>query len=61
MFYDDCISSRQTNIVLVSEPTSFMDAYTFIKTAKLDHNINHFSIVVNMTENGKVENTFFKF
>ena len=49
-------------IVLVSEPTSFMDAYTFIKTARLDHNINHFSIVVNMTENGKeAENTFFKF
>jgi len=49
-------------IVLVSEPTSFMDAYTFIKTAKLDHNINHFSIVVNLTENGKeAENTFFKF
>ena len=49
-------------IVLVSEPTSFMDAYTFIKTAKLDHDIHHFSIVVNMTDNEKeAENTFFKF
>ena len=49
-------------IVLVSEPTSFMDAYTFIKTAKLDHNIHNFSIVVNMTENEKeAEATFTKF
>tara|TARA_B100000963_G_C22624747_1_gene671737 strand:- start:1134 stop:1919 length:786 start_codon:yes stop_codon:yes gene_type:complete len=49
-------------IVLVSEPTSFMDAYTFIKTAKLDHNIHNFSIIVNMTENEKeAEETFGKF
>ena len=49
-------------IVLVSEPTSFMDAYTFIKTAKLDHGIHNFSIVVNMTYDEKeAENTFVKF
>ena len=49
-------------IVLVSEPTSFMDAYTFIKTAKLDHDIHNFSIVVNMTDNEKeAEKTFTKF
>ena len=29
-------------IVLVGEPTSFMDAYTFIKSANLDYNIQNF-------------------
>ena len=49
-------------IVLVSEPTSFMDAYTFIKTAKLDYNLNNFSIIVNMAENEKAaKETFDKF
>ena len=38
-------------IVLVGEPTSFMDAYTFIKKANLDYNIQNFSIVVNMVDN----------
>ena len=38
-------------IVLVGEPTSFMDAYTFIKSANLDYNIQNFSVVVNMVDN----------
>ena len=49
-------------IILVSEPTSFMDAYTFIKTANLDYNLHNFSIVVNMAENEKAaQETFLKF
>ena len=49
-------------IVLVSEPTSFMDAYTFIKTAKLDYNLHNFSIIVNMTDNeSAAKETFTKF
>ena len=49
-------------IVLVGEPTSFMDAYTFIKTAKLDYNLHNFSIIVNMADNDKAaEGTFQKF
>ena len=49
-------------IVLVGEPTSFMDAYTFIKTAKLDYNLHNFSIVVNMAESdGAAKETFQKF
>ena len=40
-------------IVLVGEPTSFMDAYTFIKSANLEYNIQHFSVVVNMVDNEK--------
>ena len=49
-------------IVLVSEPTSFMDAYTFIKTAKLDYNLHNFSIIVNMADNeSAAKETFTKF
>ena len=35
-------------IVLVGEPTSFMDAYSLIKAAHLEAGVNNFSIVVNM-------------
>ena len=38
-------------IVLVGEPTSFIDAYTFIKSANLDYNIQNFSVFVNMVDN----------
>lgn len=49
-------------IVLVSEPTSFMDAYTFIKTANLDYDIHNFSIIVNMADNeSAAQETFIKF
>ena len=49
-------------IVLVGEPTSFMDAYTFIKTAKLDYNLHNFSIIVNMAESDRAaKETFQRF
>jgi len=49
-------------IVLVSEPTSFMDAYTFIKTANLDYDLHNFSIIVNMADNeSAAHETFIKF
>ena len=35
-------------IVLVGEPTSFLDAYSLIKAANLEANVRHFSVVVNM-------------
>jgi flagellar biosynthesis protein FlhG len=35
-------------IVLVGEPTSFMDAYAFIKALSIEKNIDSVSIVVNM-------------
>ena len=35
-------------VVLVGEPTSFLDAYSLIKAANLEANVRHFSIVVNM-------------
>lgn len=35
-------------VVVVAEPTSFMDAYAMIKAAHIEHGLRHFSIVVNM-------------
>ena len=37
-------------LILVGEPTSFMDAYTFIKAANLEAGVENFSIIVNMVE-----------
>ena len=37
-------------IVLVGEPTSFMDAYAFIKALNLEKNLERVSIVVNMAK-----------
>ena len=37
-------------IVLVAEPTSFLDAYALIKAAHVEKNINQFSVLLNMAE-----------
>ena len=38
-------------IVLVPEPTSFMDAYAFIKALNMEKKFNNVSVVVNLVEN----------
>ena len=49
-------------VVLVAEPTSFLDAYALLKAAYLEKNITEFSIMVNMAENSKTaEANFNKF
>jgi flagellar biosynthesis protein FlhG len=35
-------------VILVGEPTSFMDAYAFIKALNLEKNVTNFSVIVNM-------------
>ena len=40
-------------IVLVGEPTSFMDAYAFIKALSIEKSIDSVSIVVNMAKDAK--------
>ena len=47
-------------VVLVAEPTSFLDAYALLKAAYLDNNITEFSIMVNMAENSKTAEANFK-
>ena len=37
-------------VVLVGEPTSFLDAYSLIKVAHLEGGLSNFSVVVNMTQ-----------
>ena len=40
-------------VVLVGEPTSFLDAYSLIKAANLEAQVKNFSIVVNMARSAK--------
>ncbi len=40
-------------VVLVAEPTSFLDAYALIKAANIEKKLKKFSILVNMAENLK--------
>jgi flagellar biosynthesis protein FlhG len=40
-------------LVVVGEPTSFMDAYTILKAAHLEHGVRRFSVVVNMAKDGQ--------
>ena len=47
-------------IVLVGEPTSFMDAYAFIKALNLEKKVERVSIVVNMAKDAKDANNSFK-
>jgi flagellar biosynthesis protein FlhG len=47
-------ASEKPTIVLVGEPTSFMDAYALIKAANIEAGVEAFSIIVNMA-NGEAE------
>lgn len=47
-------------IVLVAEPTSFMDAYAFIKALSMEKNVDNVSIVVNMAKNAAEAANSFK-
>jgi|TARA_B110000240_G_scaffold170832_1_gene194728 flagellar biosynthesis protein FlhG len=38
-------------VTLVGEPTSFMDAYAFVKALHLEKKVNNFSVIVNMAKN----------
>ena len=42
-------SADKVLVVITGEPTSFIDAYTLIKTSFLDYKMNNFGIIVNMT------------
>ena len=56
------IASDKVLIVLVGEPTSFMDAYTMVKAAHVEGGVKEFSVVVNMADNeAQSKETFNKF
>jgi flagellar biosynthesis protein FlhG len=46
-------------VVLVGEPTSFLDAYSLIKAANMESNVQNFNIVVNMARNAREARTHF--
>ena len=49
-------------VVLVEEPTSFLDAYALIKAANLETGVRNFAVLVNMADNnGVARNSFEKF
>ena len=49
-------------VVLVEEPTSFLDAYALIKAANLETGVKNFAVVVNMADNKRAaKNSFEKF
>ena len=49
-------------VVLVEEPTSFLDAYALIKAANLEARVKNFAVAVNMAENKNMaKNSFEKF
>lgn len=55
-------ASDKILVVLVNEPTSFMDAFTLIKTCNLEFGINEFCIAVNMVHsNHQGKSVFDKF
>ena len=39
------------SVVLIEEPTSFLDAYALIKAANLDTGVKNFAVIINMAEN----------
>ena len=41
-------SADKIIVVITGEPTSFIDAYTLIKTSFLDYKMNNFGIIINM-------------
>ncbi len=55
-------ASDKVVIVLVGEPTSFMDAYTMVKAAAVEGGVKEFSFVINMADNeNQAKDTFNKF
>ena len=47
-------------IVVVGEPTSFMDSYALIKTIYQKSSFKNFCLIINQTENNKVAYSLFK-
>ena len=53
-------ASEKIIVVLVSEPTSFIDAYSLIKSANIDHKLNNFGVFVNMARSDYQAKTNFE-
>ena len=47
-------------VVLVEEPTSFLDAYALIKAANLESGVKNFAVIVNMGDSKSVAKSSFE-
>ena len=47
-------------VVLVGEPTSFLDAYALIKAAHLENGVRNFCVLVNMSSNDDQAQSYFE-
>ena len=55
-------ASQRVLVVVVAEPTSFMDAYAMIKAAYAEHGLRYFSVAINMAhDNVDARRNFEKF
>ena len=48
------LAAQQRIVVLTPEPTSLTDAYALIKVMRQNHQVTHFKILVNMTQDEKM-------
>ena len=55
-----CAACEKLIIVIMGEPTSFMDAYSLIKSAHLDYKLDNFGIVVNQSSSRQQAETLFE-
>ena len=53
-----CAACDKLLVVIMGEPTSFMDAYSLTKSANLDFGLEHFGVVVNQTSSKKQAEAF---
>mgnify|MGYP003815728207 CR=1 FL=1 len=53
------IAAQERLVVLTPEPTSLTDAYALIKVLKLNHGVDRFRILVNMTRDEKTAREIF--
>lgn len=57
---DFCAACNQFIVVIVGEPTSFLDAYSLIKAAHLDYGIDNFGVIVNQASNAQQGTQLYK-
>jgi flagellar biosynthesis protein FlhG len=55
------LAAQYRLVVLTPEPTSLTDAYALIKVLKLNHGVEHFKVLVNMTQDARAaKDTFLR-
>ncbi len=53
------LAVQERIVVMTPEPTSLTDAYALIKVLKLNHGIEHFKVIVNLTSDRKTAKAVF--